>query len=604
MIDERVMLYQRRNALIPLFILNSHFATAENILPEIVVTATRTAQTVNDSLASVTVLTRDQIAHSSVSTVPDLLRTVGGLDVVRNGGIGQASSVFMRGTNSDHVLVLVDGIKIGSATLGQVPFQDLPLAQIERIEIVRGPRSSLYGSEALGGVIQIFTRRGSEKNQGQISAVAGNHNSAQATANQSGHVGKIRYAIGFNQFQSDEFNACRGDLNGGCFTDEPDEDGYQNTSVNARLTYRLSDNVEIEAHGWQARGKTEYDSAFQNEFDFVKRVLGIKTVATLNDRWDMTFQLGENRDEEEDFGHATVPSIFNTQRTVATWQNNWVLSDTQLLTLGYDYQNEEISGSETYTVNSRDNHGYFAEYQQQADNVSSVIGIRNDDNAQFGRHTTGNLTLGYRLTPALQTFIAYGTAFKAPSFNELYYPHFGNSHLVPEKSKNLELGLKGQQNNANWAVSAYYTQIDELIGGFPIENLDQADIIGLEGDFTWQSGDWEFTFTGTWLNAEDNATGHLLPRRAEKTVYMEITRQIGRLKSSLTWLAQSHRYDDALNINRLGGYGRVDIRGDYPLNKNWTLQARLDNIFAVQYETARFYNQPGRTFFTQINYAW
>lgn len=587
-----------------LVLLSSKVLMAEEILPEIVVTATRTAQTVDDSLAAVTVITREQIEQSSALTVPDLLRDVVGLETVRNGGIGQASSVFMRGTNSDHVLVLIDGIKIGSATLGQVPFQDLSLSQVERIEVVRGPRSSLYGSEALGGVIQIFTRRPSEQSTVQASVGVGNDNHYETTADVSGAMGKMRYALGTSHLQSDGFDACQANLMSGCFTDEPDDDSYRNTSAHARLTYHLTDWLDLEGHWWRAVGKTDYDSSFQNALDFVHQVLGLKTNITLSDTWDMSFHLGENRDEEDNSGHNTPNSVFNTQRTSFTWQNDWVIGENNLLTVGYDYQNEDVEGSVAYVVNSRDNHGYFAEYQHQFALTNLVLGLRNDDNEQFGNHLTGNIALGYDLTPTLQTFLAYGTAFKAPSFNELYYPDFGNAQLVPEESQNIELGFKGQHKHHHWALSVYHTKIDELISIFPIANIDKAKITGVEGQLGWQIADWVMSVNGTWLTAEDEATGYDLPRRAEKTLGLDIAHTIGSLKMGLKVFVQSQRYDDAMNQHRLGGYGVTDIYSQYAFNPHWTLQAQLENVFDKDYETARFYNMPSRAFFMRLHCEW
>jgi vitamin B12 transporter len=283
------------------FILYPFSSTAENTLPELVVTATRTAQTVDESLASVTVISREEIDNSQALTLPEILRGVPGLDISSNGGLGKTTSVFMRGTESDHVLVLVDGLKIGSATLGNVALEHLPLSQIERIEIVRGPRSSLYGSEAIGGVIQIFTRQGKGI---QASVGMGDDRTYQVTAGLSGATKENWYSLYADHLQTEGFNDCQGNTSGGCFTIEPDDDGYDNTSFSAKLGHRFGDSVTIEAHAMQAQGHTEYDSSFDNEADFVQQVLGLKAdyVASV---------CGENGETKSKASLCKIRSTFN-----------------------------------------------------------------------------------------------------------------------------------------------------------------------------------------------------------------------------------------------------------------------------------------------------
>ena len=593
------------------FFCSLFLSAAENALSPVVVTATRTAQTVDESLASVTVITREDIDNSQALTIPDILRGVPGLDITM-GGLGKTASVFMRGTESDHVLVLVDGVKIGSATTGSVAFEHLPLSQIERIEIVRGPRSSLYGSEAIGGVIQIFTRQGKGKKPSiTFSGGAGEDNTYQLTGGVSGTTKGTSYSLFANHLQNDGFNDCRGTDSAGCFTFEPDEDGYENTSFSARVGQRFGDKANMEIYALRTQGHTEYDSAFDNEADFVQQVFGLKADYVANEHWLMNINVGQSLDETDNFGNSAPNSFFNTTRTSGAFVNNFLFSDKDTLTVGIDYQLDEVDSSTVYTGESLDNKGLFAEYQTQSGDTMLIAGIRKDDNEQFGDHTTGNVGLGYSLSPRTRFLVSYGTAYKAPSFNELYYPNFGNPNLAPEKSNSVEMGFKGKQPYYRWSMTAYHTKIDQLIAtnfdaatGNYYANINAAKITGVDLSLNWRKKGWEFNTNFSWLKPEDETTGNLLPRRAETTAKVELAERRGPARLGISVLAQGHRYDDAANTQRLSSYGIFNANYEHNFSKNWAVRARLENILDKEYETARFYNTQGRFWFVSVHYQY
>jgi vitamin B12 transporter len=581
-------------------------STADNMLPKVVITATRTAQTVDDSLASVTVISRDDIENSQAFTVPDILRGVPGLDISSNGGLGKTSSVFMRGTQSGHVLVLIDGIKIGSATLGTVPFQHLPLSQIERIEIVRGPRSSLYGSEAIGGVIQIFTRQWKgKKPRITVSGGMGADNTYEFDASVSGATENNWYSLGANRMQTDGFNACQGNNSGGCFTIEPDDDGYENNSFSAKIGHRFVGNSSISAHAIRTKGNTQFDSSFNNEADFTQQVIGIKADYVINEQWLLNLNVGESLDKFDE----SAESYFHTTRSTYALQNNFFLENQELI-LGYEQQIDDVASHIIYTINSITNKAMFAEYQTNFGATSLLVGLRRDDNEQFGEHTTKNISLSYALSHRTRFIASYGTAFKAPSFNELYFPNYGNSALIPEESESYEIGLLGQQQYYNWSINGYKTKIDKLIAtsfdainsSYYADNINKTKIIGMDAAINWHKNNWEFNTKISWLKPEDDATGNLLPRRAEKSLAMEIAEKRGPARLGIDVLVQSYRYDDAANTRRLGGYGIVNLTGAYNLNKNWTLQMRLENMLDKDYEMVYAYNTSGRFWVFGINY--
>ncbi|MDM8558113.1 TonB-dependent receptor [Candidatus Parabeggiatoa sp. HSG14] len=590
---------------------------ADNRLPNVVVTATRTAQTVNESLASVTVITRKDIERSQAFTLPDILRTVPGLDISVSGGLGKNASVYMRGTESSHVLVLLDGVKMGSATVGRVAFQHLPLSHVERIEVVRGPRSSLYGSEAIGGVIQIFTRKGKKGGHTDASVGAGEDNTYQFTAGVSGATKANWFSLQTDLLRTDGFNHCQGSTSGGCFTIEPDDDGYDNTSLSIRYGQRIARDLSIEGHAMRAKSHSQYDSSLSNEEDSIQQVFGLKTDYVLSDRWLVNLSAGRSYDETNNSGNNMSETFFNTERTVGSFVNNFFLAKNKTFTLGYDYQKDDVESSTVYVkestpINSIDNQGLFVEYQTQLGNTQWIVGLRKDDNEQFSKHTTGNVAFGYALSPSTRFVTSYGTAFKAPAFNELYFPNYGNPNLDPEESESIEVGLTGKQSFYHWAINAYRTKIDKLIATnfdkttntYFADNLNAAKIKGMDISLNWHRGGWEFNSNVSWLKPKDNTTGNLLPRRAKTTVNVELAEKRGPARLSLNFLAQSHRYDDAANTQRLGGYGILNANFEQNLNKHWKFRIHLENLLDKEYYTAAFYNTQKRFWFVSLHYQY
>lgn len=456
-------------------------------LDQIIVTATRTARTADETLASVTVITREEIDRRQATSVQEVLRGVPGLGVANSGGLGKATSVFLRGTNSDHVLVLVDGIRIGSATLGTAAFQDIPIDQIERIEVVRGPRSSLYGSEAIGGMIQIFTRKGGGAFKPSFSAGGGSHTTYKLSGGVSGGDERGWYNVSASHLDTRGFNACNGlpfPPGGGCFTSEPDDDGYRNSAGSARAGYRFENGVELEGHLLHAEGKNEFDGSFVNQSDFVQQAVSGKLRFSPVANWDVTLLGGRSLDESENFLNGASMSVFDTERVSASLQNDITLVVNHLLTVGFDYYNDLVDSSEAFAVTSRDDKAGFAQYQGAFDGHDVVLGIRRDDNEQFGGRTTGNVAWGYTFGPGLRLTAAWGTAFKAPTFNQLFFPGFGNPNLKPEDSESWEVGASGRIAKLRWSLNSYYTQIDDLIAfdatTFASANIAEAQILGLE----------------------------------------------------------------------------------------------------------------------------
>jgi vitamin B12 transporter len=571
----------------------------------VVITASRTAEHVSTSLAAVTLITREDIERLQPRDLQDLLTGLPGISIASNGGPGKSSSIFLRGTESDHVLMLIDGVRFGSATSGSPSISDIPVDHIERIEIVRGPRSSLYGSDALGGVIQIFTRRG-----GPGAAVpslllgGGNHGSARAELGLRGSVGNGWYGIGLAGRSTDGIDV-RPSLN------EPDNDGYRNLSGSLRGGWRFDNGAELSASWLRAQGENEFDGASQNETESTIQVLGTHFSFSPLARWKLKLSAGQSRDHADNLLNGEFVSNFDTTREHYSLQNDLRLARGHMLIVGADFLRDEVDSTTPYPVRSRENTAGFAQYQARLGVHELQVSARHDDNEQFGSKVTGGLAWGYRFGTGLRLTTSWGTAFKAPTFNELYFPNFGNPDLEPEESRSAEIALRGLLADVRWGVSVFRTEIDELIAyDASIQapsNIDEAVIRGVELDAGTQLGDWRISTWMTWLDPENRSAGanngNVLPRRAQRTARIDVDRDVGLYSLGATLFAAGRRFDNIANSQRLGGYSTLALRAAYRLSPAWWLQAEAQNLLDKDYETARTYSLPGRTWFLSVRYA-
>ncbi len=587
-------------------------------LPTVVVTATRTAQSADETLASVSVITREDIEKKQLLSVQGALLGIPGIGVSNSGGLGKPSDVFMRGTNSDHVLVLVDGVRMGSATLGTTAFEDLPIDQVERIEIVRGPRSSLYGSEAIGGVIQIFTRKGGGGLKPFLSLGGGTYNTYKVSAGVSGGDEKAWFNVSGAALYTGGINACLGNPvnadgtgGAGCYTHDPDHDGYSNTSGSARAGYRFDNGVEIEGNLLQAAGYNRYDASFTNRADVMQQVIGGKLRFSPGSFWDTTLRAGTSADQSTNYLDRAFSNRFDTRRITASWQNDFTLDKDHLLTAGFDYYDDLIDSTEAFPVTSRDDKAGFLQYQGLIKGHSLDLSVRQDSNQQFGGKTTGGAAWGYSFGEPLRLSASYGTAFKAPTFNNLYYPYFGNPNLKPETSQSVEVGAKGKLTGVDWAVNAYWTKIDDMIVfdsvTYKPANISQAEIVGMETQVTAQIFGVEVKANLSLLDPRNKENGanreNLLPRRAQQMSQVDLDRRFDKFRIGLVVNQEGRRYDDLANTIRLHGFTTVGLRASYEVYPDVVLEGRASNLFNQHYQTAYLYNQMGTNLFLSVNYT-
>jgi len=587
---------------------------------EITVTAARTPLAISASTAPIQLIERAQIERSQASSLLELLRGQAGLDVSNYGGPGQMTALHVRGTASGQVLVLVDGVRIGSATTGAAALQDVPLEQIERLEIVRGPHSSLYGADALGGVVHLFTRKATPGLHYHGMLGAGSHRLRQVNQGLSYQAQDRGWlALHGTWLDTDGINACNGSssLFQGCFVEQPDRDGYRNNSLSLRGGYVLFDHLNIESHILDASSTHQFDgSAFGgNEADNRQQVYGGKLQWDSSSHFSLTMQLGRNNDKSRNYyrplnGKRNPVGVFNTQRDSLTMQGSVKFSAHQQLSLGADWQNEKVDSDTNYIVSSRKNNGLFAEYISQFGAQSIQISIRNDDNKQFGKYNTGTLGYGLDLTNGLRFHSRIGTGFRAPTFNDLYYPFGANPALKPEKSTSINAGIEQHTAHWHWSLNVYQTLINQAIAldsQFVPYNIAKARIRGAELSGFINLAGLDINAQASYTDPRDRTyhSAHYnnwLSRRSRIYGRIDIDKKWSTINIGLSAYASGPRFDNIANTIRLAGYSLLDLRAEYALTNDWLIQAKVANVWDRHYQTIAWYNQPGREYQLRLRY--
>lgn len=596
-------------------------AAAASDLDTVVVTANRYAVPADSVLASVTVLDRAAIEASQARDIIDLLGRQAGVDIARTGGPGQASTVFLRGGNSGHALVLVDGIRVNAATSGVLDFAHLPLAQVERIEIVRGPRAALWGSDAIGGVIQIFTKRGKGAPEFTAFAGFGTNNTREADASVSGSTGgdhSISYALSIGDEKSDGFSATKP----GNFSYNPDADGYDKKNAAGQASIQLAPGQEAGLLFLNSRLDAQYDSG-ASSYD-TRALQRLENVAVYSKNqilpmWTSQIQYAESRDKSgtDTSALASGKSEIDTKQTDITWQND-ILIGADTLQLLYDHRKEEVESSSTPQLQrDRTTKSFAAAYNlKRGDNLVN-IGVRNDDSSQYGSKTTGSAGYGYHVTPALRASASIGTSFRAPTYNELYYPGFGIATNKPEQGRNAEAGLHYDSKGTQLGAVYYHNRLtDLLVTATPCPfdpktysfgcayNVNHALLEGVTLSGGQQLGDFHFGGSIDLQDPKDETTGNRLARRSKKHADFTADYSLGALKAGAELDLSGDRFDDAANKNRLGGYGLVNLYTTYRFAPDWSVLVRWNNIGDKHYELARYYGTATATVFAGLRYGY
>jgi vitamin B12 transporter len=576
-------------------------APAAKPQPEIVVTATRRAESVDDTLASVDVLTRADIERLQATDLLELLRTVPGLDVVRTGGPGQTISVFMRGSNSNHVLVLIDGVRVASSNTGSFAFEHVPLVEIERIEIVRGPRASWYGSDAIGGVIQIFTR---ERRGFAARAGAGRYGRRALAGAYGGGDAAAGFGLGVGHERIDGFSAQTPDG----FAFDPDDDGYDRRHFAADAHAALGSQVlRFDLLG--SRAEVEFDQGESNvDSDAAALALG----GPLASGWSHQLRLGAAR---EDLDTPAFFAAFDSRRATLDWVNEIDLAPAHTLVAGINWQRERGVTRDTFSERivyreSRRNLAAFGNWRADFGPLDFDLAARRDDNSAFGGATTAQGAVGRELGTQWRGFASFGEGFRAPNLNELYSPGFdglfaGNPELEPERSRSFELGLDGRAGAIDLRARAFRTRIDELIafeGGntFRAINIDRARIDGVEFDARRSIGALELAVNATWQDAENARSGRELLRRPRRKFGFELDgAEYGAWRFGTSASQVSERRDLG---GPLGSYALFDLRAERDFGPHWRLAIKLENAGDRDYALARGFAVAGRSVLVSLDY--
>ncbi|MGZ8259059.1 MAG: TonB-dependent receptor domain-containing protein [Caldimonas sp.] len=577
-------------------------------------TATREPQAIGRSSADIVMVDERTVRNTTADSVEDLLRRIAGMQVVRNGGPGQNAGFFVRGASTNSTVVLVDGVRIGSATLGQAELEALPLSQIERIEVLRGPASSLYGADAVGGVVQIFTRRGAGSPRWHAGAAIGEVRSARGDAGASGSAGAWDYALSLGHERSRGISAvASGDAFGNF---NPDDDGFRRNSGVLRVGFAPAPGHRVGLHLLETRLNAQYDAS---EFlpptfapdpspDFRNRLT--TRVASIDYRgaplraWTVTVQGSRAVDDLRSGG--SVASRFVTQREQLAWQNAVTVAHDQQMVLAYEHQVEKATADVFSAPVSRHNAAAVLGYSGAAAAATLQGDLRHDDNSAYGRHTTGRVGGSIEVLRGVKLRILGGTSFRAPTFNDLAFPGYGVATVRAERGRSVEAGASWHGESASVSATVYRNRVRDLIVYQPdrvfcppepaydfgcAANVGSAKLQGASLAATLRWRGFDVRAGVELLDAIDADTGARLQRRAAHQESVGVDYGQGAWQFGAAALFVGARPDNGVV---LGGYGVVDLRVAWQPQRQWRVEAKLNNALDRRIEPLRDYRAPGR----------
>ncbi|WP_108124909.1 TonB-dependent receptor domain-containing protein [Saccharospirillum mangrovi] len=578
------------------------FAVAEN--NTVVVTANRYEQPITNTLAAVTVLTEDDIRQSGQSDLSSLLATVTGLANKTSGGLGTLSSVSARGLSHDRMIVLIDGIRATNATSGATTLEAISLSDIERIEIVRGPVSSLYGADGMGGVIQIFTKaRQVNSEDHYVSAEYGSDNFQQFRAGFSALNEKNELQAGFGHLSTDGFDNTQHTDNG-----NDDKDGFDQWSASVNVSSRITDELALKLSHSQTSSIVEYDNQYCTsdcdtavKSDMTLMTSSVSLNAQLPNNWQLQSTVGRNLDDKFNYESG---SAFTTE----SWSYNSIVSQQTRgleITIGADAALDDVSSTTEYDQTERTNVGVFSQGIVRLGDTRLGAGARFDANSDFGSVLTGNLSLSSFIVSDVEAIATYGTAFNAPSFDYLYYPGYSNPDLEPEESSTVEIALRQFRGDDYWRLSAYRTNADNLIvstasTGYIPENVSEAVMQGVEAEVSKRLANTRLSLNAAYVDAKDSDDNQLsdIPEWTANVKVNQHFNAIGvlfELHGEGSRISSSETLDGFVTLN-----SGVDYQ--YGAHAQSRLYARIDNILDEDYEINLGYNTPGRTFKVGVEY--
>ena len=588
-------------------------ATPLQTLDPIIVTATRTPTMLSHTIGDDSVVGRSKLEQTPNATLAQVLGRERSISFVEYGGPQALSTINVRGTNSRQSLVMIDGMRVNSPTNGLPVLNAIPLNAIERIEIVRGAASSLYGANAVGGVINVITRQpGNRPLSGYVNTGVGSYGTTEYDAGLSGSQDLWSYSLYGGYGQSAGYQATNGDY---AFANSADSDSYYRSNVGGQLGLTWAQDQTISVQTLQSRINGGYDTATPAYNDRGIQTLGNTIVTSrnqINDKWLSTLSasfLNEKNETRASAGQGGT-GYFESTQSQYLWLNSLSLADDQTLNIGLERLEQSVKAeSWGAPVNFRNDaiftNAVMANYTGRWDKHRVQASLRNDDNSQYGNFTTASLAYAYEFAPGWQASVAANNAFRAPNFNELYYPGFSNPNLAPEKSRNYEMGLRYTHSSGEVALVAYHNRITDLIVSqaptYIPQNVESATIKGLTLSFEQALGRQSSVYgSADLLSPFNNSTGTRLPFIAQRTLRLGAEHRFRDVTLNADWMLTSERTD---GNTMLGGYGLLNMGVEYALNKNISLQLRWNNVLGKNYTLVRGYNTPGSNVFFNVRMA-
>ncbi len=581
----------------------------------VLVTASRAPQAAADVIADHVVISADDIARSGAANLIDLLAQQRAVEVTRNGGPGANSMVFIRGADGKQNVVLVDGVRVGSSTSGAANWTTLPLTNVERIEIVYGPLATMYGADAIGGVVQIFTRQGSGPVRVFAAAGAGSRGARAAEVAFAGGEHAVSYAFSLARDKDSGFSATRPGLS----SYNADTDGYDRDSASGRLGVRLSDSSEAGVVYLHSHLNAQYDSG-ASSFD-TRTVQNLDNIALysrhqLTPGWTVRLQASETADESTTQTSAANISRIQTRQNFYTLQSDLAVGSDLLQLIAERRIEDVVSNTSAALTRSRATNALAAAYSLRRGAHLASVSVRDDDSTQYGSRVTGGAGYGYRISPALRVNASAGTSFRAPTFNELYFAGFGVAGNRPEHGRNVEGGVYYKSGATSASMVYFRNRLSDLLVNLtacPVEaathpsgcayNVDRATLTGVSVAAATQVGGLDLNAALDWQDPRDDTTGKLLVRRAHRHGVIKADYTIGQLSAGASLQVSSRRFDDTANRNTLGGYGLLNLHASYQFAPDWSMLVRWNNATGKQYELARNYATAGATVFAGVRYG-
>jgi len=596
-------------------------------LKEMVVSATRSAQPIGDVVADVTVIDRETIERAGPVGLADILVRVPGIQITRNGGTGANTSVFVRGGESRHTPVFIDGVRVESqATAGGASWSNIPLSLIDRIEVLRGPSSAIYGSDAVAGVIQIFTKRGEGPFSPSVSVGYGSYNTSRVELAASGSAGAFDYALGLSQGQSDGFNART------IAGQNPDADGYKSLGANAKLGFQLNPDHRIEANLMQSHTDSQYDGGPTRDYRRIAdlQTLGLQWETKWSDRYSTRLALTQGTDSGEEGLNGSTPQISYDKSTISTllFQNEYRLG-AHLLSAALESRRDVfrlvgsavIPGGASVLNKNRSLDGVSLGYGWSGGAHTVQLNARHDRDSEFGGKTTGSAAYAFALTPQWKVSASAGTSFRVPTLYQRF-SIYGTSTLKPESGRSVEAALKYSQGTSQYGITVYRNRLTNLLsfvtGNGPCTNGGPPTVLANRGCYanTAQAQYTGLTLTAAEMvgnvrihgsldlqNPKNRITNRTLQRRSRQYGTLGAEMPLGGWQLATDLVMASHSFDSDTSNVVLPGYSVMNFSATTALSPDWKLVAKLENLTDKIYQTANTYATARRNLYVGVTWA-